>query len=185
MRILLAILLLIAIDVSAQTVTFGPIALGKPFPDIPECSTGTPDTCLDTCCDRKSRMEPGSLYMISNLLYPDDEGGFVTILESCNAKPDNCPVGQVEATVSWDMCLKVLGRLKTKLGTPAHRSQPVQNAFGAKWVQDYFTWSTKAGDQVRYSMHTEFDDNKCSLSADTREFRKQAAANKEAPEVKF
>jgi len=105
------------------------------------------------------------------------------VTSDCGAEDRrSCPVVQITGPIFEPICGKVLARLSAKFGTPTHRAVPLQNGFGAHWIEHDYFWKLTSGDLVTYQTHGEIDGGNCQLTANTRAFR---ALGDKAPEVKF
>lgn len=167
-----------------RAVSFGPLTLGKPLPVLPPCgpmdSEGNYKVQV-ACADKMDRgWVAGQDLFVRNVI-ADTDLNIVT--SDCGAEDRwSCPVVQITAPIFESLCAKVLARLNGKFGTPTRRDVPLQNSFGARWMEHDYFWKFASGDLIYYATHPEIDGGNCYLEANTRAFR---TTRDKKPEVNF
>jgi hypothetical protein len=189
--ILIAVLTSVAKMCCAQ-VKFGPVALGRSMPELPECPSiamlfehvASDYPCVDLAggddygqdpfeFDASFRNLPAQGFLLEAYLMVD-----------CHGDKTTCPVGKlVMQPYGHDECATALSALKRKFG-PVPVSNIARsiftNGYGARWVSTTYNWIFKNGDEVRFGTNLDFY-GACRMTADTRAWRKSQAG----PDVKF
>ena len=147
---------------STGPVTIGPLTLGEPLPNLPDCVQDMYGTY-----SKGAVCKDGPL--IENLPYPD-----ANILPTVTD-------GRLQEISSGDLdegrCAEVHDRLVEKFGKPTHQESSLnENGFGATWTEVDTNWHFANGDSLAFILH--YHMSGCVLWAETAESAKSHTKTK-------